>query len=140
MEAYTHKVQYYETDQMGVVHHSNYIRWFEEARVDYMEKMGKGYDSVEEDGIISPVVSVNCEYKSPCRFGDTVYVVTCLQSISGVRFSFAYEVYDMESKELRAKGDSRHCFLKDNRIISLKKEDIEVYNLFESFEGVKTTF
>lgn len=41
---YQHKVQYYETDQMGIVHHSNYIRWFEEARTDYMEKMGMGYD------------------------------------------------------------------------------------------------
>lgn len=48
MEAYVHKVQYYETDQMGVVHHSNYIRWFEEARIDYLDKMGMSYDAVEK--------------------------------------------------------------------------------------------
>lgn len=140
MEAYVHKVQYYETDQMGVVHHSNYIRWFEEARVDYMEKMGMGYDTVEKEGIISPVVSLNCEYKSPARFGDSVFVITCLKHISGVRFCFSYEVYDLECRELRATGESHHCFVKDNRIISIKKENEKAYELFKSFEGVSTTF
>ena len=53
MKPYKHKVQYYETDQMGIVHHSNYIRWFEEARTDYMEQMGLGYDQMEEKGILS---------------------------------------------------------------------------------------
>ena len=46
---YTHKVQYYETDQMGIVHHSNYIRWFEEARSDVLEKAGMGYDVMEAE-------------------------------------------------------------------------------------------
>ena len=45
-----HKVQYYETDGMGIVHHSNYIRWFEEARVDLLEQLGFGYDRIEEAG------------------------------------------------------------------------------------------
>ena len=57
-KAYQHKVQYYETDQMGIVHHSNYIRWFEEARTDYMERLGIGYEKMEEQGILSPVLSV----------------------------------------------------------------------------------
>lgn len=138
MDAYLHKVQYYETDKMGVVHHSNYIRWFEEARVDYMEKMGKSYDSVEKDGIISPVVSVNCEYKASCGFGDSVYVLTKLQSLTGVRFSFSYTVVDSITKEVKAKGESHHCFVKDNRVISLKKVNVEVFNLFESFVDKET--
>jgi acyl-CoA thioester hydrolase len=139
MEAYVHKVQYYETDQMGVVHHSNYIRWFEEARIDYLDKMGMSYDAVEKKGIISPVVSLNCEYKSPARFGDTVFIVTCLKMVSGVKFCFGYEVYDLKSREIRATGESRHCFLKDNKIISIKKENEDVYELFKSYEGVSTT-
>ena len=56
--AYSHKVQYYETDQMGIVHHSNYIRWFEEARTDLMEQMGLGYDEMEARGILSPVQTI----------------------------------------------------------------------------------
>ena len=51
-KAYQHKVQYYETDQMGIVHHSNYIRWFEEARTDYMERLGIGYEKMEEQGTV----------------------------------------------------------------------------------------
>lgn len=60
---YCHKVQYYETDQMKVVHHSNYIRWFEEARTDYMSQVGVPYAEVERAGIIIPVVDVSCKYK-----------------------------------------------------------------------------
>lgn len=65
-KAYQHKVQYYETDQMGIVHHSNYIRWFEEARTDYMERLGIGYEKMEEQGILSPVLSVTADYLRWC--------------------------------------------------------------------------
>ena len=61
-----HKVQYYETDGMGIVHHSNYIRWFEEARVDLLEQLGFGYDRIEEAGYSGPVLEVSCQYKT-CR-------------------------------------------------------------------------
>lgn len=63
------KAQYYETDQMGIIHHANYLHWFEEARIDMMEQMGMGYDLMEKQGIISPVLSVHCDYKSMARFG-----------------------------------------------------------------------
>ena len=61
LHTYEHRTQYYETDQMGIIHHSNYIRWFEEARTDLMRQMGIGYDEMEGQGIISPVLSVTCE-------------------------------------------------------------------------------
>ena len=67
---YRHKVQYYETDTMKIVHHSNYVRWMEEARVDMLEQMGIGYDVMERSGILSPVLSVSCEYKSMTRFPE----------------------------------------------------------------------
>ena len=59
-----HKVQYYETDGMGIVHHSNYIRWFEEARVDLLEKLGYGYDRIEAEGFSSPVLEVACQLQN----------------------------------------------------------------------------
>ena len=63
MKVYEHKVQYYETDKMQITHHSNYIRFMEEARIDFLDQIGWGYDKMEEQGILSPVVGVTCEYK-----------------------------------------------------------------------------
>ena len=54
---YQHKIQYYETDKMGITHHSNYIRWMEEARIDFLEQLGFGFDKLEQSGIVSPVLS-----------------------------------------------------------------------------------
>ena len=59
---------------MGIVHHSNYIRWFEEARIDLMEQMGLGYEKMEEAGIISPVLSVQADYLRMMQFGDTFQI------------------------------------------------------------------
>ena len=72
MDKYIHKVQYYETDKMGITHHSNYIRWMEEARVDFFDKVGYNYKKLEDEGIISPVIGVECNYKISTRFEDYV--------------------------------------------------------------------
>ena len=54
MGVYRRKAQYHETDQMGIIHHSNYVKWMEEARIDFMKEMGFGYGEVEKRGIVSP--------------------------------------------------------------------------------------
>ena len=69
---YTHRVQYYETDQMGIVHHSNYIRWFEEARIDWMRHCGISYREMEKQGIIVPVLGVEATYRQMVHFDDLV--------------------------------------------------------------------
>ena len=74
MTQYRHQAKYYETDQMGIIHHSNYIRWMEEARIDLMDEIGFSYRKMEEIGIISPVLSVQCEYKNRVHFDDTVLI------------------------------------------------------------------
>ena len=74
MKEYIHKVNYYETDKMGITHHSNYIRWMEEARIFFLENIGFGYDKLEKDGIISPVIGINCEYKETTTFNDEVLI------------------------------------------------------------------
>ena len=73
---YEHHAKYYETDQMGIIHHSNYIKWMEEARMDLMEQIGLSYKQMEEMEIISPVLSVSCEYHSMVHFDDTVVIET----------------------------------------------------------------
>ena len=130
MKGYTHKVQYYETDQMAFVHHSNYIRWFEEARIWYMEQIGAPYGAMEKDGIISPVRTVNCKYLKSVHFGETVSIDIVLKEFGNILYSFAYEVRDLKSGELRAVGESSHCFInREGKVISLKKQAPELFTL-----------
>lgn len=119
---YEHKTQYYETDQMGIIHHSNYIRWFEEARIDFMSQCGFSYAQMERDGVISPVLSVSCEYKSMTRFGDTVSIETRIEKYNGLKLSLEYTARDKETGEIRCLGKSSHCFLdREGKILCLRK-------------------
>ena len=90
MHTYIHKVRYYETDKMGITHHSNYIRWMEEARIDFLEYIGYGYAQLERDGIISPVIGVECQYKHPTTFDDEVKITVGVDEFKGVRLVIAY--------------------------------------------------
>lgn len=117
-----HKVQYYETDQMGIVHHSNYIRWFEEARIWLMEVKDFGYDRLESMGIISPVLRAEADYRSMTRFGETVEIETVVESYTGVRISFLYTVRNKADGALRCTGRTEHCFLNSaGRPVALRK-------------------
>ena len=78
---YNHRVQYYETDQMGCVHHSNYIRWFEESRSDYLAYLGMDYDKMEAAGVISPVLTVEAAYHSMTRYGEEVSIEVTVKKI-----------------------------------------------------------
>lgn len=120
---YRHKAQYYETDTMKIVHHSNYIRWMEEARVDMLEQMGLGYDVMERDGVLSPVLSVSAQYKSMTRFPETVEISVRLVRYTGVRFDIVYEMRDAATGALRCLGESSHCFIDANGApISVKRK------------------
>lgn len=125
-----HDVKYYETDKMGITHHSNYIRWMEEARVDFMSKIGWGYDKMEEMGIISPVTAVNCQYKKSTTFNDTVLIKTDVKEYKGVRIIISYEMRNLSTEEIVFTGTSEHCFLKVNgHPLRLKKD-------FPAFDSV----
>ncbi len=119
---YQHKTQYYETDQMGIIHHSNYIRWFEEARIDFMDKWGFTYAQMEADGIISPVLAVSCQYKTMTHFGDTVVIETQIEKYNSIKLELSYEVRDKETGEVRCQGTSSHCFLdREGKVVSLRR-------------------
>lgn len=110
---YIHKVQYYETDKMGIAHHSNFIRWMEEARIDFLDRAGWNYAKLEEMGVISPVVSVNCNYKTPVRFDEQVFIETRIAEYRGVRLKIAYTMRNAEGKTV-AEAQSEHCFVNTN--------------------------
>lgn len=138
MEKYIHKVQYYETDKMGITHHSNYIRWMEEARVDFFEKVGYDYKRLEDEGIISPVIGVECEYKTSTRFEDLIEIEVKILEFKGVRLIFEYVMKNAKTGDIVAKATSKHCFInEEGRPIILKKEfpelDEKFKNLIKNF-------
>ena len=120
MFVYHRKAQYHETDQMGVIHHANYIKWMEEARIGWMDALGFPYAAIEDGGVVSPVVSLSASYKRPVRFNETIAVGVSVSTYTGVRLTLRYRFTD-EAGETRAEAVSEHCFLKDGKIISLKK-------------------
>lgn len=134
-EGYLRKPHYYETDQMAIVHHSNYIRWFEEARVDLLEALGLPYQKIEEIGIIIPVLEVTCQYKRMVRYGDTLRIQVFIEHYTPTRFQFRYAIYNVETNELVTTGTSSHCFLSQERqrIVSLQKFAPEFHEIFENY-------
>lgn len=131
LKPYLHNAKYYETDQMAIVHHSNYIRWFEEARVDWMQQVGVPLTAIEARGIVIPVVSVSAKYKTMVRFGEDVAIRTQLTKYNGVRFLFHYEIRDVATGVLRTTGESEHCLMDDQgRIVNLKRRDPALHALF----------
>ncbi len=110
MKPYLHKVQYYETDMMGVAHHANYIHWMEEARIDLMDQLGFPYSEMERKGIFSPVRALSCEYKHPCTFGDEISVTVSIDSFNGVIMAIVYEMKNQNGQTI-CKAHSEHVFL-----------------------------
>ena len=139
MKNYIRKINYYETDKMGITHHSNYIRWMEEARIDFLEQIGFGYAKLEEDGIVSPIIGVECEYKSPTTFGDSVDIKVEIEEFKGVQLVIMYTVTKCESGELVLCGRTKHCFLNgDGKPIMLRKQFPEFDQKLKELAGKGT--
>ena len=133
MKHYEHKVQYYETDKMQITHHSNYIRFMEEARVDFLNRIGWGYDKMEDEGIISPVVSITCNYKKSTSFPDIIRISIRVLEMSAARLKLGYIM--TVSDQVVCTASSTHCFLSQTgRPISLKRQYPEFYSLLESMK------
>ena len=122
MSFYTHKVNYYETDKMGITHHSNYIRFMEEARMNYLSEIGYPMARLEEEGIASPVVSVTCEYRHPSTYSDEIEIEVVLEKYTGVKLFLSYTMRNSKTNEIVATASSTHCFIDENgRPIAVRK-------------------
>ena len=129
---YIRKVQYYETDMMGVVHHANYVRWMEEARIDFMDRLGFPYKKLETEGIVSPVRSVACEYKRPCAFGDEIRIYVSVEAFNGVILTVGYDMRNEKDGTVCA-ARSEHVFLrKEGGFARMKREQPEFCAAIES--------
>lgn len=126
---YERTVNYYETDRMGIVHHSNYIRFMEEARIELLSRLGMPYDKMEEAGVLIPVLSVSCEYRKSFQFGDIMQIQVYPISFNGIKLKLGYRIYKKETGELHTTGETGHCFLDKNmKMIRFKRDYPEFYS------------
>lgn len=121
MYVYHHIVQYYETDKMGVTHHSNYIRIMEESRTAWMKHIGWSYKKCEDLGMAGPVLSAHCEYKKTTTYDDEIAVEVRLLAYNGLRMTVGYRM--TRGEDLVAVGHTEHCFLNDHGFpVRIKRE------------------
>jgi acyl-CoA thioester hydrolase len=104
-------VRFNEADPLGIVWHGHYIRYFEDGRESFGKRYGISYLDFYHSGLAVPVVSVNCDYKKPLRYGDTVIVETIYVNSAAAKLKFEYKIYDGAKKSLIAAGSSVQVFV-----------------------------
>ena len=129
---YKREINYYETDKMGVVHHSNYIRFLEEARCKWLKELGISMEYMEEIGYTIPTLEVNCKYLKHVTSGDIIIIRPIVTEYNGVRMTVLYEVLNIKTKKEVIKAWTKHCFTNSKlRPINMKKNNIQIYEIFE---------
>ena len=125
---YIRRAVYYETDQMGIVHHTNHIRYFEEARIDFMYKIGCDVTELEKNGIYIPNVDAYAKYIKPIKFYDKVYIEVVLAQFNGTKMQYQYTVRFCGNDEIASTGYTTHCFVNsDFKPFNLKRKFPEYY-------------
>lgn len=105
----TLRVRYAETDQMGVVYHSNFIIWFEVGRVEMLREAGVSYKDMEAvDDCHFVVVEVRCQYSKPARYDDMIRIRTRVAEVRTRTMRFTYEIFNDATGELLATGETSH--------------------------------
>ncbi len=120
------RVRYAETDQMGVVYHGNYAQYLEMGRVEWLRGLGISYKSMEESGIMLPVISLSVDFKKPAVYDDVLRVVTVLKKRPLVKIEFDYKIYN-EAGEILAEANTVLAFIdmKTKRPIKCPDEVLE---------------
>ena len=128
------RVRYAETDQMGIVHHANYLVWFELGRTDLCRDAGVPYTEIESRGYILVVTDVTCRYRLPFHYDDEVIVRTSIASAASRAMTFAYELYDTAG-ELHASGTTSHLWV-DAQTRKPVRADAEAMEKFRDYVTV----
>ena len=125
---YERRINYYETDKMGIVHHSNYIRFLEEARCAFLDNIGIPYKSIEDIGLMIPVLGVNCNFKHHVTYDDVILIKVWVKEFNGVRLIMSYEVNDKKTNDIVLTGETTHCFTNSSlRPVNIKKHYPEIF-------------
>ena len=123
------RVRYAETDQMGIVYHSNHIIWFEVGRVELLRQLGFSYRDMErEDGRFIAVAEVTCRYRAPAYYDEEVLVRTRLKSVRESVVVFTYELVRADGKTLLAEGETTHIVTDSNmKVAALPQKYLTVF-------------
>ena len=126
-------VRYAETDRMGIVHHSVYPIWYELARTDLSKQVGFPYSKMEEIGLFTPLVELNCKYFSPATYDDDLVVTATVSKLTPARVVFSYEVFKENNMDKPINiGYTVHAIVnKDMKPINTKKLFPNIYNAME---------
>lgn len=129
MNKYIHKVNYYETDKMGITHHSNYIRFMEEARMSFLSEMGYPIIELEKKGVTSPVVSLNFEYIHSTTFDDKIEIEVSVSQYTGVKLNFSYTMKNVDTGDIVGIASSSHCLINRNGVPVIVKKYLPDFDL-----------
>jgi acyl-CoA thioester hydrolase len=106
-------VRYAETDQAGMAHHSSFLPWFEEGRVELLRSLGKPYQEFEAEGIHFPVREVFCRYWAPAHFDEVLVISTSIEQVGGASIQFGYQIARQYDEALIAEGHTLHACVDD---------------------------
>jgi acyl-CoA thioester hydrolase len=126
------RVIYADTDAMGIVYHTNYIRWFEIGRTELMREAGIVYDEMEKEGFFLPLTELACHYLYPARYDEIVLVETRVEYFRRASVKFAYEIWDEKRGKLLVEGSTLHAFLnREGRIVRAPAAAAEVFKALQ---------
>ena len=127
------KVRYVETDQMGIVHHSNYFAWFEVGRTEFIKEQGLSYSEIEARGVIIPLIECGAQFKIGAKYEDELIIKTSMSLLTPVKMDMNYEIIRENDGKLLATGFTRHAFTsRELKPINVKKKNPEVWAVFEA--------
>lgn len=106
----THKVNFYDTDAMAVVHHSNYIRWFEIGRVEFLREAGITLNEMMDDGYVFPITEVSAKYVNSARFDDVLIIETTPTALTKAKMAFDYRILRECDGTLLVTGHTQNVF------------------------------
>ncbi|MFN3976287.1 MAG: acyl-CoA thioesterase [Aquificaceae bacterium] len=128
MFSYRRRVQFYETDAQGIVHHSNYFKYFEETRGELLRSLGFPYSKLREEGYEVVLLSASCDFLKPLYYDEEFTISLSLSHMD--RFTFSFEYLLKSSDLLKARGSTKHCILKKGKLVSIPKDVKEKLNQF----------
>ncbi|HHV60227.1 MAG TPA: acyl-CoA thioesterase [Clostridiaceae bacterium] len=129
-------VRYAETDKMGIVHHSNYLVWFEAGRTDFVKKLGMSYSDIESMGIMLPLIELNCKFYGSATYEDEITVITSIKDITYTRIYFNYEILKKGCPKPIVTGETVHVWTNTGlKPVNLKKYKPEIYNLLAGIKA-----
>ena len=124
------RVIYADTDAMGIVYHTNYIKWFEVGRNEYLRELGYPYFRLESEKLWLPVASVECIYKAPARYDDILEITAWMSELKAASLTMSYEIRKAETGEFLVTGSTRHAITDDQmKPVRFKRYNPELYQL-----------